>query len=67
MAVFWDVAPCGLVAIDRRLVGVSFGNVGLYLPDYTAQKPRCQLSYFILYSYYLVVPRDFPGYATLTV
>jgi hypothetical protein len=43
MAVFWDVAPCSLVDIDRRF-RAHLWNVGQFLQDYTAQHPRRQSS-----------------------
>lgn len=54
MAVFWDVAPCSLIEIDRRFGGAvvramrvirvmrQFAslNVGQFLLDNTAQRSR---------------------------
>jgi hypothetical protein len=57
MSVFWDVAPCSVVDINRRFRGAYcsiiramsniegskfFWNVGQYLPDYTVHHPRRQ-------------------------
>jgi hypothetical protein len=46
MAVFWDVAPCILVEIDRPDDGGNkhLWNVDQCLPYYTAQHPRRQSS-----------------------
>jgi hypothetical protein len=47
MTVFWYVAPCSLVEIDRRFRGVyclHHQSVGQFLQDYTAQHPRRQSS-----------------------
>jgi hypothetical protein len=38
MTVFWDVAPCNLVDVCRRIRG------GKVLPDYMAKHPRRQSS-----------------------
>jgi hypothetical protein len=52
MTVFWDVAPCSFVEIDRRFRGAyclqhqgskhiwNVWNVSQFLRDYTAQHPR---------------------------
>jgi hypothetical protein len=53
--VFWVVAPCSLVDTDRLFRGAYchcpddggskfLWDVGQYLPEYTAQQPRKQLS-----------------------
>jgi hypothetical protein len=58
MPVFWDVAPCSLVEINRRFRSTCFlhhhhpqwwrhkhlWNVGQFLPDYTEQHLRRQSS-----------------------
>jgi hypothetical protein len=49
MAIFWNVAPCSLVEIDRRFRYAYFRddrgskhiwNVDQFLPDYTVQHNR---------------------------
>jgi hypothetical protein len=53
MTVFWDVAPCSLVEIDRRFSGAyclhhqddgidskHLQNFRQFLQDYTVQHPR---------------------------
>jgi hypothetical protein len=47
MTVFWDVAPCSLIEIDRRFKGVYFKQqapLSLFLPNDEAQHPKSQSS-----------------------
>jgi hypothetical protein len=52
MAVFWVLAPCGLVEVSQRFRGPcclhhqgAIWNVGKLLPDYTALQSRRQPSF----------------------
>jgi hypothetical protein len=48
MTVFWDVAPCDILDIDRRFRGSKhLRNVGLLLPDYIAQHLHAKILFEI--------------------
>jgi hypothetical protein len=53
VTLFWDIAQCSLVEVDRRHQAVDGGstylrNVGLLQRDYIAPYPRRVLSSFVL-------------------